>query len=44
MQVGATFRLTLPPELAFGASGAGTQVPPNATVVYTATLLGLEPR
>ena len=38
MQPGSTFRLTAPPELAYGARGMG-RVPPNATLVYTVTLL-----
>ncbi len=42
MQSGATFRLTIPPELAYGARGAGDRVPPNATLVYTVTLLGID--
>jgi FKBP-type peptidyl-prolyl cis-trans isomerase len=44
MQPGATFRLTIPPELAYGARRAGDRVPPNATLVFTVTLLGIEPR
>ena len=40
MQPGATWRLTIPPELAFGAEG-NPRVPPDATVVYTVTLLGI---
>lgn len=42
MQPGATFRLTIPPELAYGARGAGDRVPPDATLVYTVTLLGID--
>lgn len=43
MRAGGVYRLTIPAELAFGASGNG-RVPPNATVVYVVTVLGLETR
>jgi FKBP-type peptidyl-prolyl cis-trans isomerase len=42
MQPGATFRLTIPPELAYGERGAGDRVPPNATLVFAVTLLGID--
>ena len=42
MQPGATFRMTIPPELAYGARGAGSSVPPNATLVFTVTLVGID--
>jgi hypothetical protein len=42
MQPGATFRLTIPPELAYGPRGAGDRVPPDATLVFTVTLLGID--
>lgn len=42
MQPGAIFRLTIPAALAYGAAGAGDVVPPNATLVFTVTLLGIE--
>jgi len=43
MQPGAVFRLTIPAELAFGARGNG-RVPPDATVVYVVTLVGIDGR
>jgi hypothetical protein len=43
MPPGATFRLTIPPELAYGARAVG-RVPPNATLVFTVTLLGIDGR
>lgn len=42
MQPGAIFRLTIPAELAYGEVGAGGVVPPNAALVFTVTLLGIE--
>ncbi len=39
MQPGATFQLTIPPELGYGARGAGDSVPPNSTLVFHVTLL-----
>ncbi len=44
MRPGSTFRLTIPPELGHGARGIGNLVPPNATLVYTVTLLGVDKR
>lgn len=43
MQPGAIYRLTIPPALAYGEAGAGGLVPANATLVFTVTLLGIEP-
>jgi hypothetical protein len=44
MQPGSTFRFTIPPHLAFGDRGAGNRVPPNATIVYVVTLVGIDGR
>ncbi|WP_416547006.1 FKBP-type peptidyl-prolyl cis-trans isomerase [Limnohabitans sp. DCL3] len=42
MKVGGKAKLTCPPEIAYGARGAGSAVPPNATLLFEVELLGIQ--
>jgi FKBP-type peptidyl-prolyl cis-trans isomerase len=41
MKVGGLYRIIAPPDLAYGEQGQGADIPPNSTLIFDISVLGL---
>ena len=44
MPVGSKWQLFVPPDLAYGARGAGNEIPPNSTLIFEVELQSIQPK
>ncbi len=42
MKVGEKVKLTIPPEMGYGETGAGEDIPPNSTLIFEVEMLDIE--